>query len=620
MTDLQNAHYMTSDQIHLAFEDVMFRAAGDESPQVFGDAGLAMALLGAVPDPNQIIHPQERAQPALSAALSGLAKIRRDNPASPLYRVSLDPAQPLPEGVEKLPSLERLAIWLMRSGANPWLADAEGADGFDWAMRANSRTLVHMILSHPDCPAQADLEARTTAISGRVLPWIHTLAYANFLNLFDDMVDRSWNPVARDRNGWVPAAWVHGPTQLQRVLDRHPDELDDAMSVELNAAWQRRKLKKLHSTGSLDVEKLAQTLAEQTKLTPEQEELLTLQKVVEQWLAFTPTKKSYNNTGLHWRNAKEDTHADTIELMIKHFDKRYESKARTSKGMWSPLAAAFWAAARGEDDKNSAIKGLLPAAEKILSAQSPEARLAWFNEEIIPGLTNQSFVMLMAGPDMDKEQRNFFSQGLDENHAVQQRVGLATTALLTLGQRASGDQWVGILKHSWFHQGKAEGLFGYSAAPDWMWENMKLAAQAGMFRPNLDAFSSLVRQACEKLAVNDPAVPGMIPLIIKMAGLGAYDIEGGTSYSYANESAKKVQQARVKLWKATEEYLEANPEHARLLDSKDYPFGDYKHAIQKGDMDLPDALAWESMLRRRQLMDLAAEAPADASPRRAPRM
>lgn len=264
----------------------------------------------------------------------------------------------------------------------------------------------------------------------------------------------------------------------------------------------------------------------------------------------------------------------------------------------------------------------MPAAEKILSAQSPETRLAWFNEEIMPGLTNQSFVMLMAGPHMNKEQRTFFSQGLDKNHAIQQRVGLATTALLTLGQRASGDQWVGILKHSWFHQGKAEGLFDCSATPDWMWENIKLVAQAGMFQPNLDAFSSLVRQACEKLAANDPAAPGMIPLIIKMAGLSPYSIEGGISYSctYENENAKKVQHERVKLWKAIEEYLEANPEHARLLDSKDYPFGDYKYAIQNGDIDLPDAMAWESMLRRRQLMNLAAKAPADASPRRAPRM
>lgn len=107
-----------------------------------------------------------------------------------------------------------------------------------------------------------------------------------------------------------------------------------------------------------------------------------------------------------------------------------------------------------------------------------------------------------------------------------------------------------------------------------------------------------------------------------MAGLTPYDIEGGNSYSstYENENAKKVQHERVKLWKAIEEYLEANPGHAWLLDSKDYPFKDYKYAIKNGDVDLPDAMTWESMLRRRQLMNLAAKAPVDASPRRAPRM
>lgn len=620
MTDTPNTSYMTSEQLQQAFEDVIFRAADDFSPQVFGDAGLALALLGAAPNPDRIVSPQERALPVLSAALSGLAKVRRDNPASPLYRVSLDPAMDLPPGVDSLPSLERLAIWLMREGANPWLTDAEGNDGFEWAMRANSRTLVHMILSHPQCPTQEALEARTTNVSGRSLPWMHTLAYSNFLNLFDDMVDRSWSPVSRDRNGWLPAAWVHGVPQLQRVLDRHPEELDDKLSIELNSAWQRRKLKKLHSGHELKTQDLSQALTNQTKLTPEQEELLRLQKVVEQWLAFTPSKKNYRNIGVQWRGAKEGTHATEVALIIKYFDKRYESTARPSKGTWSPLAAAFWAAARGEEDKAAAMKGLLPTAIKIFDSQPQDVRQAWLNEEIMPGMSNQAFVLLMAGPHLDKEQRARFSLGLDETNVVQQRMDLATGALQALATRSSGDQWVRILRNTWFHQGKVENVYGY-AMPAWMWKHMDTLAKIEMFRPDLETFEALSRHAIGKLSANDPAVVDMLPALVGLIGMDPYAIEGGVSYTYGDDRPKKVRESRVKLWKALEEYLELNPEHVRVLDPKNHPFKDYKAIIEKGELDLPDAMAWESMVRRRQLMELASETPAPPeAPRRPLRM
>ena len=614
---------MTQADRQEALDDLLFRAALETAGQeVFGSAALALVVSQGVSDPNRVIQSGGSGRTLLLGALAGLIATTRtfsSAPPAPRERldVSLDPTSLLPHAVSTLPVFERLAIWFVRAGADPWIQDAQGQDALDLALSANARTLVGMLLAHPNRPSQAALETRKTSLTGRATPWMHALAYQGYVDLFDDLTEAGWNPESLDRNGWPPAAWVNRPEVLERVLDRHSDPGNVQLSVDLNAAWARRALQKTHENAFKPAE-LVGVLSSRTTLTSEDKAALRLQKVVEEWIAATPSKQSYSVPGVKWTyGSAKDENAEAIDLMTKYFDRRFQTKSRTAKGSWSPLGAALWALRRGESDSNAAAGKFSPVLVQVLSAQPEQARLAWLNEEITPGLTNRGLALWSLADRCSPEATQLLSQGLSSDHADQERMKATTSAVVAMANNSSERTWRVVLADKWLRSAQYENMFS-GTLPNWVWPHLRALSRKKLLTLAKSDYQRLVQRAAHALDERDPApeVLSAVPALLAFTAPSLSDVTN----NWSNESAEFVAQLRLRLWKSLNGLITDHPELSAQIPSKAYPFTDLASDIEKGKSEFPSSQAWKSWLDRSRLMGVSTKASDTSSSRPRPKM
>ena len=606
-----------------ALDDLLFRAALETAGQeVFGSAALALVVSQGVSDPNRIIQSGAAGRTLLLGALTGLNATSRTYSSAPrapqaCLDISLDPNALLPHAASALPVFERLALWLIRAGADPWIQDAQGQDALDLALTANARTTVRLLLSHPNRPSQAALETRKTSLSGRATPWMHALAYEGFVDLFDDLAHAGWNPESLDRNGWTPAAWVNRPEVLERVLDHHSDPGSVQLSVDLNAAWARRALQKTHDN-HFKLAELTKVLSSRTTLTSEGKEALRLQKIVEEWIAATPSKQSYSVPGVKWTcDAAKDENVEAIDLMTKYFDRRFQTKSRTAKGSWSPLGAALWALRRGESDSNAAAGKFSPVLVQVLSAQPEQARLAWLNEEITPRLTNRGLALWSLADRCSPEATQFLSQGLSSDHADQERMKATTNATVVMANNSSERTWRVVLADKWLRSAQSENMFS-GTLPNWVWPHLRALSRKKLLTLAKSDYQRLVQRAAHALDERDPApeVLSAVPALLAFTAPSLSDVTN----NWSNESAEFVAQLRLRLWKSLNGLIADHPELSAQIPSKAYPFTDLASDIEKGKSEFPSSQAWKSWLDRSRLMGVSTKASDTSSSRPRPKM
>lgn len=606
-----------------ALDSLLFRAALETAGQeVFGSAALALVVSQGVSDPNRVIQSGGSGRTLLLGALAGLIATTRtfsSAPPAPRERldVSLDPKALLPHAVSTLPVFERLAIWFVRAGADPWIQDAQGQDALDLALSANARTLVGMLLAHPNRPSQAALETRKTSLTGRATPWMHALAYQGYVDLFDDLTEAGWNPESLDRNGWTPAAWVNRPEVLERVLDRHSDPGNVQLSVDLNAAWARRALQKTHDNHFKPPE-LTKVLSSRTTLTSEDKEALRLQKIVEEWIAATPSKQSYSVPGVKWTyGAASDENAEAINLMTKYFDRRFQTKSRTAKGSWSPLGAALWALRRGESDANAAAGKFSPVLVQVLSAQPEPARQAWLNEEITPGLTNRGLALWSLADRCSPEAKELLSQGLSSDHADQERMKATTSGVVAMASNSSEHTWRAVLADKWLRSAQSENMFS-GTLPNWIWPHIQKISGKQLLTLAKSDYQRLTHAVARALDERDPSpeVLSAVPALLSFTAPSLADVTN----SWSNESAEFVAQLRLRLWKSLNGLITDHPELSAHIPSKAYPFTDLASDIEKGKSEFPSSQTWKTWLDRSRLMGVSAQASDTAASRPKPKM
>lgn len=361
---------------------------------------LALAIAGWCTDPNALV-PNDRG-PVLLRALHNLRVEALDKGLSGCLEVSPDPAVEWPEGMEKLTPRERLAMWLIRAGADPWATDDEGKDAMDLAVEAGSRSLVAMLLAHPNCPSLDTLKQRTSNAVGRQVSWLHVAAYRGYAGLFDDLAGLGFDVHSVDRQGWSPVGWVNHPGMLESILQNHEFSAQEMAAASI--AWEKRNLAKL-TWGKFDVSALRAVVASTVALSPEQEAQNKLVDLVNGWLAAKPTEQSYNFKG---KKLNSQSAESMKELVLGHWDWRLTVGSGSGKGTWSLLSAAVWgnwrANVRGSDD---AIQGLTVWTVDVLETVGAEKSERWLDEQIRPGLTNRGmlgWLVMKWGTDVQRKQ------------------------------------------------------------------------------------------------------------------------------------------------------------------------------------------------------------------------
>ena len=387
-----------------------------------GKTALALLLAHGLPAPDASFQVPGATTPKswLSATLAALHArkksefTRATRAPEPRLVVSLDPADPWPEDITQLPAHERIALWLLRSGADPWHRDDAGRDALDLAVAAQARTLLAALLAHPGCPPLDELKARTTTISGREVPWLHALAYANGMEMFEDLVEAGFDRTQPDRSGWPPAAWANTVDTLQALLDRQSEEDTASQQVALEKAWSRRTtLRLVEDTFKQD--QMSQALAARAGMPAQDQAQVALFKAIQPCLAANPAKQPYHYKGVLWANphgteARKIEQAALRDLMRAHFDWRFTQKSGTARGCWSLLAAVVWGTVRGERDA-AANRALVGVIREILEGQPAAARVAWLDESIRPGLTNRGLVCWALGEQLSSVDRQWVAQG-----------------------------------------------------------------------------------------------------------------------------------------------------------------------------------------------------------------
>ena len=274
-----------------AFQEV-FLAAASGAGLSQGRAALAMALAGLCRDPNGLVA--ERA-PVLLSVLECLRGDYVDSEKPSRFARSIDwsAENQWPEGiVENTLSRERLALWLLREGADPLVRDTAGNDAWDKSVASNASCVLASLMTHSQCPAVEDLKARQTEGLGRKVPWQHQAASRNNLSMLKVLFDHGWEPALADRNGWLPLSWASHPVTVRFLCES--GGLVVAQKSAVVEAWHKRKT----SQKDLPVEEMVEALDRFAPMSNEESVNLENQKRLSVLLANKPTQKSYHFKGM----------------------------------------------------------------------------------------------------------------------------------------------------------------------------------------------------------------------------------------------------------------------------------------------------------------------------------
>lgn len=349
---------------------------------------LTLALAGHCPNPNATWANGDT--PVLFEVLNRLRLESMVARPEHLLSVSWDSNEPWPsQAAEQLSARERLALWLIRAGADPWVKNSKGLDALDLALLSRSRTVVATLMDHPLCPPLADLHRRASGMPGRQVPWLCLVSYDGSTELFEDLVHRGWDITVTDRQGWGPLAWANSARMVGHLLDNHA--FDAEVLQKAPEAWQKRELSKLVSAG-FQSNKLKAALERRVPALPEDTQNATLAALTGPWLAASPSKKStFGLQGVSIDSKNAESMSKTVQ---ENWDWRFEASGGTARGSWSLLGAAIWGNWRGSFDYglNDKLSALAKWIVGVLEEVSPEQRMAWLNESIRDGMTNRGMV------------------------------------------------------------------------------------------------------------------------------------------------------------------------------------------------------------------------------------
>lgn len=571
-----------------------------KSIEASGQAALALALAYGVDEPNAIVDLDYRGEvrkPLLLSALytwSFQQEAELKSPESPRLPFSLDPSEDWPPGASELPARERLALLLVRNGADPWLKDDGGMDAMDWAVRAGSRSLVALLLKHPGCPPLDELQKRTLTLSGRRVPWLHYSINKSRPSLFLDLADHGLDPNCLDNQGWPPAAWAGNPEALRAILpSQSKAALTENQGIILKA-WAQRAAKGFGP----EMEKMVAVLSESTVVDDKTMEDSDLMKLAENFLAarastYYSESLSFNPHAHSSRTAQSATDrlSQVYERMERRFDWRIEKKKGVSKGRWSLISAGMWALLFGERASKSSREFLGAEVHAILSRKDKSEREAWFKEEIRPGLSNQG----MAGLVLFDFGRIQGLQGAARPREMLGEVLRAAIALMDGQSSKKAQDEIATLVRDYLTRAE-DARHSLSGALPFLAPLVK----KGLLRPSSHQYSSLAGllvPALEEGSIQERriAVEGALGLISLPSRM-------------LNDSSGRARllSNRDGMVKALLKALERSPELAMGINPENYPFaneGPIQTAVgnKNPNENLPSPGEWAAMIRQFQM-------------------
>ena len=607
--DFPASPLLSADEAHQAFLDL---AAGYDELAITNRKqarqALALALAGGCLDPNALSLCRNN-DPVLLHVLQNLRVEASDKLLENRVDVSPEPTEPWPEaGLETISHRERLALWLIRAGADPWAKDHEGKDALDLAIEAGSRSVVATLLAHPRCPPLETLRQRTSGLPGRQVPWLHVAAYTGNAGLFEDLVALGCDLHATDRQGWSALGWVNRPAMLSHLLEHHAFSSEEVATA--SEAWQKRLLGKL-TVHNFKVEPLREVVDSRAPVSEEQALEMALKDLTNNWLSGKPSEKTYHFKGrkLSGDPEKDKNLNDTVQA---HWDWRFSVATGVAKGTWSLLGAAVWGLWRGQikDERGDAHKHVVNWALRQLELAGPEKASAWLEEEFRPGVKNRGMIAwLVMTVGLPEQKKNLMG---DQPSAIWK--DMVDFAVGTKG----GTDWVRHLSHQFRDAVAHYATIFPSACDAQFWHGVALFARSSGFHPSLFSNSDApkyvhVATRFEGAMVNGTTVSEQARQAWFKALLA---LSSSSSY---HTSSTEVVAARSRVWDVVLHARQADPDLFSFPLDAPAPFTE-KEAAQKtpGGHSLPSPSEWKALLVSQKMdRDLAAIEP--SAPRR-PRM
>ena len=572
----------------------------------------AMAILPLVPNPLDVIEVRgygtssfHQPLPLLMRrhAVSGGLRNRHD----PQARVGMDwtPGAPWPADIHLLPAPARLALWLIKAGADPWAPDEEGLDALDWAIQVNSRPLVHALMSHPHAPSVEQIKERRVELWGKSTPWLHYLAHYNAVEVMGDLIEVGFDPLQPDSRGWIPLAWASSEDTVKFLVGQGMPTEDQRKAVSV--AWSQRYAKKWNP-GEFFPSVLDQALDAVAPLSSKSEDQVAFVRTMEEFLRSSPAKKHYEFAGHLWSSRNNE---ELKSWVLENEDRQIQVNSGPARGSWEAWTASLWAAIRVEGAGPTGTvhhrqKAFAEAFDERMTHMPQTEREKWLDTPIRPGLSRRGFLTVALGSSRPA----FITP---QSMPAASIFALVVPSVISLMGKNPGQDWAGVIK-SLASSSLGEAYPHLSFAPDSpIWDGVLEMARAGLTAWTQAQASQILDTAIQVVA-DTPDTPSPVHLKafeVAMAYLGckASDWEGKTTTS--SESAHAQHQASV--WPALVQVMRTRPDV--FVPPEEYPF---YPAAAKANAGIPSAQAWAAFKEECRLSKVFPESPTPAP--RAPRM
>ena len=551
--------------------------------EISGASALGLALgLDACLDPNAEVDRgpgRGGPQPVVHLVLRRLLDQRRsDRWAASRNNVraeiSLDPGTPAPPALGHLLARERLAVWLLRSGANPWVRDADGMDALDWAVLAGARSVASALMKDARCPPPEELSLRTPLVSGRRLPWLHTLVFLGRMEMLGDLVDAGLDSGQLDKNGWPMAAWLSTADDFKALATKGllPET---GLRATLEHAWVRRNVQKLFE-GSFPLTELQKLLSESFSVSPEDRASSQTEQWGEEWLSPKGFFSHSEPGGAYFSLSK----AVAVKTALVE-QRAWRKKIRAGtlmKGQWSLLGALMVATLNNNQSRPEQLFVSAEGVVEVLRAWPEEDLNKWLDESIRPGLTNRGLLVLFMGPHSDP----WLAERWGSHDCVLEE---ATEASLALA--GASDSRRMMLRRRWT---ASAGSWGGCERVDAVWFSslLKLAG-SGMLSLPAKECAAVFNQV--ETAVRNGQDPMMFRLAWQLLRQPPRIMV--TNAMGHQEDAHLVSLAA--LWTALDQAWSRAPDCG--ASALDYPFT----YVKSNDLRFPCAEAWAAHVRSRLL-------------------
>lgn len=571
-----------------------------------------MAILPLVPNPLDVIEVRgygassfHQPLPLLMRrhAVSGGLRNRHD----PQARMDIDwaPGAAWPEDILTLPAPARLALWLIKAGADPWAPDDEGLDALDWAIQVNSRPLVHALMSHPHAPSVEQIKERRVELWGKSIPWLHYLAHYNAVEVMGDLIEVGFDPLQPDSRGWIPLAWASSEDTVKFLVGQGMPSEEQRKSVSV--AWSQRQAKKWNP-GEFYPRELDKTLDSVAPLSSKAEDQVAFVRTMEEFLRATPAKKHYEFAGHLWSSRNnEELKSWVLENEARHL----QIKAGPARGNWEAWTASLWAAIRVEGSGLSGTvqhrqQAFAEAFDERMTHMPQSEREKWLDTLIRPGLSRRGFLTVALGSSRPA----FITP---QSMPAASVFALVVPSAASMMGKNPGQDWAGVVK-SLTGSSLGEVRPYLSFAPDSpTWDGVLEMARADLTAWT-HAQAREILDAAVKVVADTPDTPSPVHLKafeVAMAYLGCKASAWEGKLTASHESAHAQHQGS--LWPSLVQAMRARPDV--FVPPEEYPF--YPDAA-KFSAGIPGAQAWAAFKEECRLSKVFPESPAPAH--RAPRM